>query len=429
LSRLATCIVLICAGACAPTKPAVRIFDMKPMTILGDPDGDPALAGAEVAFEVALKRYDAGDRTGALKYYDAVWKRWPGDAAAPLALYNAGLILEELHDFPAALSRYLTVIDAFAETDEAYDAHFRAAWCWEKLRRPDKSAELAGAVLEHPRLTPEDRLDATIRLGVARFKMGQRDAAEALITHALSPIGLARGLGELDGNSVAAQGQFMLGEIWRERYGEVRLALPMERMRRDLERKCTLLIRAQYSYLRAIRMGDRHWATASAYGIGRLYDEFTDEVIGAEVPPEFSAEERAVYYCELKKYLDILTRKAILVYSRNADLAERLGIENEWVDKGQERLQVLQERYLDEYDLCRENVERAIEEEQAAEGDAEAGPEADAEPGDGTAPDAAPEPEEAPDPESGPRPEESPPEEPEPERERDAGDGPEPVEV
>ena len=403
--------LLLLAGACAPTRPTVRVYDMKAMTIVGNPDGDPALAGAEVAFEVALKHYDAGDRTGSLKYYDEVWKRWPGHEAAPLALYNAGLILEELSDYPAALSRYLTVIDAFGETSEAYDAHFRAAWCWEKLRRPDQSALLSSKILEHPRITPEDRLDATIRLGVARFKLGQRDTAEALLTHALSGAGLARGLGDLAGNAVAAQGQFTLGEIWRERYAEVKLGLPVERMKQDLERKCTLLLRSQYSYLRAIKLGDRHWATASAYGIGRLYDEFTDAVINAEVPRDFDAEERAVYYCELKKYLDILTRKAITVYSRNVDLAERLGLENEWVDKGQERLKVLQERYLDEYDLCREHVEQAIEEGEAVP---DGGTEETTE---------TPETEEAPTPDETPAPDAT------PEPERNPEDGPEPVEV
>ncbi|NOZ87409.1 MAG: tetratricopeptide repeat protein [Deltaproteobacteria bacterium] len=342
-------------------------YEMEPVVIIGDPKADPALAGPDIAFEHAQELYDRGDSTGSLEYFDQVWKRWPDSRAASLALYNAGLILEELSDFTEALSRYLTVIKTFPGTREAHDARFRAAWCYEKLRSPDKAAAMASKILSEGDLTPDERFDATVRLGIAYFNMGHLDRAESMLTHALSPLGLAGKIGGTDGNPVAAQAQFTLGEIWSNRFRNIKLKLPIENMKKNLVEKCALLLRAQHSYLRAMRIGDKYWATAAAYGIGKLYDDFVDDVIGADLPQGLTEEEKSIYYCELKKYIDVLAKKAIRIYSQNLDMAERMGVTNEWIENAGTRLKDLQERYLDQYGLCRDQAGLSTTEQPAGE--------------------------------------------------------------
>jgi hypothetical protein len=116
----------------------------------------------------------------------------------------------------------------------------------------------------------------------------------------------------------------------------------------DLEYKSELLLSSQGHYLRAIRIGNGYWATAAGAMIGGLYENMYDHMINAPAPTELSEVEREVYRTELRKKIRVLISKAISVYERTLEAAERIGAASPFVEQTRESLRRMKELLLAE---------------------------------------------------------------------------------
>ena len=65
--------------------------------------------------------------------------------------------------------------------------------------------------------------------------------------------------------------------------------------------------------------------------MGRLYEEFYDDLLGAEIPPELKPEDRETYLQELRRKARPLVAKAVATYERNLSLARVHGAREEWL--------------------------------------------------------------------------------------------------
>ena len=70
-----------------------------------------------------------------------------------------------------------------------------------------------------------------------------------------------------------------------------------------------------------------------------MYEHMT----AAEIPPELSREEVAVYFEELQRHVHPLLEQAIDIYQRNLRLGERLGRHDQWVERTEAGLNRLKE--------------------------------------------------------------------------------------
>ena len=117
---------------------------------------------------------------------------------------------------------------------------------------------------------------------------------------------------------------------------------------KDVEYKAELLLSAQGHYLRAIRVGHARWATASGAQIGALYENFYQQLLAAPPPTELNAEEVEIYRQEARKKIRILLSKAINVYERTLEAAERTGEANPFVERARENLKRMKDLLLAE---------------------------------------------------------------------------------
>src|SRR5205823_1035491 len=97
------------------------------------------------------------------------------------------------------------------------------------------------------------------------------------------------------------------------------------------EAKAELLLSTQGRYVDVARIRHPGWATAAGYQMAMLYREFYDALIAAPIPPELSDEAKKIYVEELRKQIEPLLRKAIRAHELTQGVAERFGIDNEWV--------------------------------------------------------------------------------------------------
>jgi hypothetical protein len=145
-----------------------------------------------------------------------------------------------------------------------------------------------------------------------------------------------------------AQAQFFLGESFRLHFEAASLdpERGVDQLAKDLEYKAELLLSAQGHYLRSIRIGNGYWATAAGAQIGGLYESFYDHLIHSPAPKELNPEEAEVYRQEVRKKIRVLLTKAITIYERTLETAERIGSVSPFTEKTREKLQKMKELLL-----------------------------------------------------------------------------------
>jgi tetratricopeptide (TPR) repeat protein len=277
--------------------------------------------------ERAGAAYEAGRHEEALAGHELLLEVFPDSPHAPVALYNAGLSLEALGRYEAAIERFRAFLDQADDRrpGDATDARFHVAACLESLRRYRPAAEEFAALLDEP-LVPADRVEAGARAGWAFVRAGDLDRAEPLLGDALATFWAVEQLRALPGAGWAPLASFAQAEILRRRTAAVPLRMPHDQLARDLHEKAALFSDAEERYLATIRFGHRTWSIAAGCRLGRLYERLHRDLLQAQAPTELlSAEARGEYFAALRGNVVQLVEKARIAYERTLELGDRLG--------------------------------------------------------------------------------------------------------
>ena len=326
-------------GPAAPPPPEeIRFADpgLVEATALG-----VELAGKndEELFAVGAAAFAGADFTRAAAAFGRLADLFPASGHHPAALYNAGLAHQRLSEWRLALERFRALERGYVGPD-ADEASFRVAECLWHLGELAEARAVLDRLAGRTDLEPLDQVRALTWRGVVELDQGDAEAAERSLRLALHTWAERADRERLD-DYFPAQAQYYLGEVYRRHFHAVKLDPSREgeaRLEQALELKAELLLSAQGHYLRAIRMGNPDWAVASGYRIGELYDELHAHLTGAAVPPGLDAEAQAAYRAELARKVRVLLTKAIAVYERTLDAAQRARVENVFVERTQASL-------------------------------------------------------------------------------------------
>lgn len=302
----------------------------------------------EELFAAATSFYAAEEYAQAARYFGRICDFHPQSKHRRAALYNAGLALEKVKAFDEAWVRFSVLADPKGSGD-ALDAAFRVAECDYHLERYHDAIEVLRVIGARTDLGADKRIEARVQQGICELEQGNKEAAESTLRGVLS---YWSGLPDKDlvDDYFPGQAQFFLGEIFRLHYESVQLdgSKSTEKLAEDLEYKSELLLSAQGHYLRAIRIGNGYWATASGNRIGGLYESMYEHMVNAPAPTELSAAEQDVYRSELRKKIRVLISKAITVYERTLEAAERIGASSPFVQQTRESLAHMKQLLLAE---------------------------------------------------------------------------------
>ncbi len=348
-------LLVACAstGTPPPQVEPPRIIQMEEVRIQPAPDPLTGLDTFDASdlLSKGNQLLDALEHDKAIKVYEHLVATFPTSDLVPVAIYNAGLAYEGLAEPEQALRRFQQVIREFPETSTAKDAHYRACLALSKLDRWQEVADTYWAVRQKPGITTMDELEARAGMGVAMFMMKDFDTAEREFMGAVRFYEERSKQEVLSATYWVAQSRFYLGEIYARRFEQLAMTPKHpsgEAWKTDmgqiLEEKCDLLLRAQNNFIRAIRAGHAGWATASGFRIGSMYERLYDDMLGVEPPPDLPRDAKPYYDELLKEKIGVLVTKAIQVYERSLEMAERVGEKNEWVErtaKSLERMKLL----------------------------------------------------------------------------------------
>jgi len=277
----------------------------------------------------------------AVPLYDRIANEFPESRWFSASLYNAGLCLEELHRDAQAIERYTRLQARLPDSPDIKDSLFRAGGCLERLERwADASANFE-RLLARQDLSGDERMEAMVRRGTAIFEQGDLDRTDALMREAILFYRHGSGAEEpIQTDYFMAQAQYMLGEVLRERMEAIRFSPSEAAMRIELEQKSQYLLDAQAAYILAIRVTNPHWAAAAGYRIGMLFSTLYDHIMAAPVPPELDAEQREIYFDELRRQIRPLVDKALRVWTRTMEMGTRTGLgqQHEWVRRAEHEM-------------------------------------------------------------------------------------------
>ena len=317
----------------------------EPVTIMGDLELEKL--NDEELFAGGSSAFAAEDYKQAARFFGRIADFHQNSIHLRPALYNAGLAHEKLKEWDAARLRFLELSDPQKGTGDALDAAFRVAETQYHLEQFDEAASLLAIIGARTDLPINKRIEAQVQQGVCELEGGRSELAEATLRHVGATYQDLPDKDQID-DYFPAQAQFFLGEIYRLHFEAADLDPDkgIDQLAKDLEYKAELLLSAQGHYLRSIRIGNGYWATASGSQIGGLYESFYDHMMHSPAPKELNGEEAEVYRQELRKKIRVLLTKAITIYERTLEAAERIGSSSPFVDKTREKLQKMKELLL-----------------------------------------------------------------------------------
>ena len=293
-----------------------------------------------------MAAFKAKNWAEALRLFDLLIKEYPDQVGRYAIEFNAGLCLTRLERHADAAKRFALARHYSAGTRNARDAIFLEAEAHEALGQWPQAAELYRAMLEDPEIHKEiggklgllDELEAWARLGIALRKAGDPTRADKAFKSAERLYEDNREAPLVADSEWVARAMFERAEIFYELFASIRFRLPVERMKRELEDKSNLFLKAEGIYYRCVRLQNRPWSLAAGLAIGNLYSRLITDIEGAEVPNDLDEYTMEVYRDELWNHNEKLAKRALIIYQKNMELAERLGDKGDWVEKSYQGL-------------------------------------------------------------------------------------------
>ncbi|MCC6335490.1 MAG: tetratricopeptide repeat protein [Myxococcales bacterium] len=349
LSAVLAFLALSSLAGCAHTRERDQMQNLQFDEVLITGDLELGKLNAEELFAAATTFFAAEDFAQAARYFGRICDFHQSSPHYRAALYNAGLSLEKLKAWDEAWVRFTVLADPAKGTGDALDASYRVAETLYHSERYPEAIEVLKVIGARADLPTDRRIEARVQQGVCELEMGQPDIAEATFRAVLAEWSALPDRDLVD-DYFPGQAQFFLGEIFRVHYESIELdgSKNTEKLAEDLEYKSELLLSSQGHYLRAIRVGNGYWATAAGQRIGGLYENMYDHMIHAPAPSELADAEKEVYRAELRKKIRVLISKAITVYERTLEAAERIGSSSPFVEQTRGSLQRMKELLLAE---------------------------------------------------------------------------------
>lgn len=328
--------VLILCNACATVAPTGPVIELDPL-VLTTKNGKVRAIEARSLFQEASKDYEEGRNEAAIRKFREVADYFSDSKYAPHALFNLGLAAMRTE-------RWQEANDAFADAEKGlkgkdiWDARFQQMLCLEELKAWKPLLALSRRFLKKAKLTVTQRVETRVREGMALYHLGQLARAERKLEAGLSDYRENNAIPSLQRNQYVSQAQYLIGEMYRGLFDHIRFQLPVEKMKRDLTDKSAFFLKAQRSYLRCVRFSHPNWSVAAGFQLGKLYEDFYDDMMEAEIPPDLDDDDKTVYFNELKAHIKPLVVRSIEIYERNIAMSDRLGQTGEWKKKTTKRL-------------------------------------------------------------------------------------------
>ncbi len=371
------CLALLVLTACsaaqrngAADRPQDRaVIELEPIEIRTDRSNGAPLTYVkdhDALVDQAMGEFHAGHWADAVRLFDILLRTYPDTPGLGAIAHNCGLALQNLGKHTEAARRFATARAQNTGTRHARDALFLQAESLELAGDPTGAAQLYRDALEDPATRVQiggelgilDSLEAAARMGLCWRAAGEIKQADDAFRRVERLYNDNRDVQVVGESEWVARAAFERGQLYHELFASIRFKLPVDRMKRDLEDKANLLLKAENSYYHCVRLHHPHWSLAAGYQIGALYTQLIDDIDNAEAPAEITEKLADVYRDELWNYTENPAKRALVIYRKNIELGKTLGASgSDWVSKSEAGLS----RMMDTIDRNRARRARLLQ--------------------------------------------------------------------
>jgi tetratricopeptide (TPR) repeat protein len=361
------CAGLLVAG-CAGNqgaRPSIRVGEATPVRshskrqILLEPirlDAVNRQGSLEIVISDAMGHFERGGQLlaakeykQALEHYRKLLDQFPTSRLVSPTLYNAALAHEARGDYAKAAEHYVRLVKIEGYSAAGKDAAFRLGGCYAEIGQWASSTMVFERLLRAAMLSVADRTEAFARKGLGHFRLNEMAKAKQTFLAALRFHSTEPADRQLESDFFLGMIQYYLAAIPHREFREIKVDADAKSLAKTLDDKARLLLSAQAAYVNTIKVKDPYWAAAAGFQVGSLYREFYNALMTNV--PSFRAQAKRnasqaritveqahaqlvkVYLEALHKRVRPLLNKAIGVFEKNLLMAERVGIQSNWVRK------------------------------------------------------------------------------------------------
>jgi TolA-binding protein len=231
---------------------------------------------SDALFNVAVLAQALGQTQEAIKADNEYARRYPKQKDIEDVSFRVGMVYADARDPARAAAAYDAFVRRYSDSKRVVEAHTRAARAYLDLKQPRRA---------------EEEVQKTLARWRSFSKASQKEMARW-----------------------AAEAKYLEGEFVFQEYQQISLEVKPKQLKSALDRKRTLLAKAQLAYTDVVQFGDPTWATAALLRIGQIYEQFADQLRKLPSPPDLTPEEKEVYQQELERYEVDMEDKAASIY-------------------------------------------------------------------------------------------------------------------
>lgn len=276
------------------------------------------------------------DFQNAAKFYEIYAQKEPKSNLAPDALFNAALYQENLKTYASALRNYDKYLELYPANKDAQVVFFSRGLIYEKLGQLGNASKVFDDFIKKYGHRSATAVEALYRNGKIQERMGKAEANNSYLSAVRTSKKL--GTGPQAGSHYAAKAMFETTQPFFKEYQSIKLVMPERALTRAISKKAALLKQLKDMYVDVINLGDPEMAVASLYYLGLAYQDFSQSLFKAPVPPSLSPEEVQMYQVELQNRAMPIEQQAIDAFEKSLKKGYELDIFSEWTRKSYDQL-------------------------------------------------------------------------------------------
>jgi tetratricopeptide (TPR) repeat protein len=273
----------------------------------------------------------------AAQYYEAMAVSFPKDTQHQDALFNAVLLYATLGQRERAVATGESFQRRYAGDAASDEATFLMGKAHEQAE-DWRAAERLYARYASTAKLPSRRIEALVRLAVARVELGDEPGARDALERAVKEHKLHQRALDDRGRYFGARAHFMHAQRILAEFEQIKIEGDVKQLSGRLKRKADLLKRASSALLDTAKLGVAEWTTASLYQVGSIYESFARSLVNSPAPENLTPEQAEAYRMQIDEFVVPIEEKSIEAYESGYQKALELGIFNAWTAKMREAL-------------------------------------------------------------------------------------------
>lgn len=273
---------------------------------------------------------------------------------AEVALLNAGIYREALHQYKRAIADRLEFVNLFPNSKDAAQVYYSLGLLYERLGRLTKAAKVFKSYYDRYMSSNLDRAIASHMKRFVVLSKLKRTSRKELKRELQTSLSLynkykrrKKKVKLLEAAEAAAHAAFIMAEPTYKEYIKFRFTRSRKRrakavqkhFKKQLSNKVKLFKKVERIYTAVAKRKQAEWAIASLYKIGRAYENFAETFYIAPLPKGLTPEQLDLYKSTLRNMGQPYEDKAVAHFEAAVKKGSELGFYSRFTQLALKKLQ------------------------------------------------------------------------------------------